>query len=286
MSSTQEHLVIQDIKQNLVLLKNGSVAMVLKTTAVNFDLLSEREQLAIIDAFAATLNSLSYPIQIVIRSKRLNISSYLDLLSKAEQNQQNPLLKNMMRHYKQFVSALIRENEVLDKSFYIVIPVSYLELGIISDSQKNLQKATTILIPRRDHLTKFIARMGMKAVQLNTERLIRLFYDYYNEDLDIEVEFKEAPAKTIPTPTAPVPPEPKPAAPTPAAPPVFVTQLRPTIAKPTPQPTPVAPSVPNQPTPTFIPNLKEAPPTYTMKPKPAPRVPFVVEELPDDYGRM
>lgn len=267
MSTTQDHLQIRDIKNDLVLLKNGGVAMVLQTTAVNFDLLSDREQLAIIDGFAAMLNSLSFPIQIVIRSKRLNIANYLNLLTQAEAKQTNPLLKNMMRHYQSFVSALIRENEVLDKKFYVVLPVSYLELGIIGDSQKNLQKAATILIPRKDHAVKLMARMGLKATQLDTEKLTRLFYDYYNESLVQTVEFKTQ--ETV-TPAPRITP-----------PPLQTTQPMP---QPIPQPIP-------QPARPPIPALYQVQyaPTSQIRTTPQPvhpRIPFVVEELPDDYGTV
>lgn len=274
MNTTQSHLQIRDIQDNLVLLKNGGVAMVLQTSAVNFDLLSDREQLAIIDAFAAMLNSLSFPIQIVIRSKRLNISSYLSLLAGAEAKQTNPLLKTMMHHYQGFVSALIREKEVLDKKFYVVLPVSYLELGIIGDSKKNLQKAATTLIPRKDHTLKLMARMGLKATQLDTEKLIRLFYDYYNESLVQTIEFKEsAPLAQQPQPIPA--PEPIQA----ATPPVVPPQPLP-VQSPTPQP--IAPPTPVAPV-QAIPQVRPAPQASASSHQ---RIPFIVEELPDDYGTI
>src|SRR5438876_266701 len=126
------------------------MAIVLQTSAVNFDLLSETEQLAIIGSFAGLLNSLSFSIQIVIRSKRLDISNYLHLLKDAESKQKNPLLQVMMQHYRQFVTNIIRNNEVLDKQFYVVISVSALELGVVKNVDKNFEKGLTLLMPRRD----------------------------------------------------------------------------------------------------------------------------------------
>ncbi len=310
MQTTQDNLPIKDIRSDLVLLKNGSVAMVFETTAVNFDLLSEREQLGIIDAFAAMLNSLSFPIEIVIRSKRLNISSYLDLLSKAEQQQQNPLLKSMMQHYRQFVSALIRDNEVLDKSFFLVLPVSFLELGIIADSAKHIEKAITLLIPRKDHVLKLMARMGLRAIQLNNERLVALFYDYYNESFIEDIDFINPDPVTPPNPTLAQPKpqtpitapnlatnnasmQPPPVPNTPAFTPREAVQAAQTqneprfvSAMPTPQ-QPVSnipvPNMPPTPQPTFTPQTvnQVAPPTYANRPIER-RVPFVVEELPDN----
>lgn len=293
--NTLDHLAVQDIKEDLVLLKDGGVSMVLQTSAVNFDLLSEREQLAIIDGFAAMLNSLSFPIEIVIRSKRLNISNYLELLSNAEKKQNNPLLKHMMQQYRAFVAALIRENEVLDKKFYVVIPVSYLELGVVNDSQKHLQKAATILIPRKDHIIKLMARIGLRANSLDTPKLIKLFYDYYNEGMEEAVQYQQTenpnlkeltpqPVQQppIPTNTPPViPPQPT----------VRIPQPSPVITHPlnTPQPQRpnpagfVQPQIPS----TYIPPQPKAQPTYApQKTTNERRVPFVVEELPDDYGSI
>lgn len=291
--NTQDHLAIQDVQENLVLLKDGGVAMVLQTSAVNFDLLSEREQLAIIDGFAAMLNSLSFPIEIVIRSKRLNISNYLELLSNAEKNQTNPLLKHLMQQYRLFVAALITENEVLDKKFYVVIPVSYLELGVISDSKRHLQKAATILFPRKDHIIKLMARMGLKASSLDTPKLIKLFYDYYNESLEESVQYQQvenpSPKEVAPQPQTQVQaPQPIPIAPATAPP-----QQSPTITHPLNTPMPPRSNSPafvqSKIPPTYIPpqpTVKQQPTYMPQKSSSENRIPFVVEELPDDYGSM
>lgn len=180
-ASTQEHIPIRNIHDDLVILKDGSAAVILNTSAVNFDLLSEIEQMAIIDAFAAMLNSLSFAIQIVIRSKRLDISTYLESLNVIESKQTNPLLAGLMKSYRNFIETTTRENEVLDKQFFIVIQVSYLEIGFSGDTEKNIDKALTILLPRRDHIIRQLNRIGLTATQLNNEDLTKLFYDIYNE---------------------------------------------------------------------------------------------------------
>lgn len=194
-STTQEHLDIEDIRDDMVVLKDGSVDLILQTTAVNFGLLSETEQDALIYAYAGLLNSLSFPLQIVIRSRRMDISSYLELLKQAEGRQINENLRFQMKKYREFVEAMIRENNVLDKRFYIVIPFSSLELGAKSatgsllkggrgglpySKDYILQKAKVALYPKRDHLLKQLGRLGLKAKQLTTENLVELFYDIYN----------------------------------------------------------------------------------------------------------
>lgn len=181
MSTTQDHIPIKDTADDIVFLKDGGGALVLQVSAVNFGLLSEREQMAIIQSFAQMLNSLSFSIQIVIYSKRLNISSYLNLLDKAQRTQSNALLSQMITSYKQFIRTLIKENEVLDKKFYVVIPLFKLELGLVSSKEILEQKIKTILMPRRDQIIRQLSRAGLLAEQLTTEKLIELFYEIYNE---------------------------------------------------------------------------------------------------------
>ncbi len=214
MSTTQQHLLISDIKDDIVLLKNGGGALILQVSAVNFGLLSDREQIAIISSFAQMLNSLSFSIQIVIYSERLNISSYLKLLDQAEQAQINPLLSGMIGNYRQFIQTTIKENDVLDKKFYVVISLFSLELGLTSSKENLEQKIRTILLPRRDQILRQLNRVGLKADQLTKQGLIELFYNIYNGQFvenvtlegtnpaQIEVNLKQ-PQKSTPQ-TAPV----------------------------------------------------------------------------------
>lgn len=194
-ATTQEQLPIEDIKENLVILKDGSAAMVLSVSSVNFDLLSEREQEATIYAYGALLNSLTFPIQLLILSKKKDISSYLDLLEKQEaQKAGSPLLKNLINSYRKFVAEMVKKNNVLDKKFYVVIPFSALELGVTSSltslikpgralpfpKEHILQKALVSLVPKKDHLIKLFARLGLTAKQLESKELVKLFYEIYN----------------------------------------------------------------------------------------------------------
>ena len=194
--TTQEFLAIEDIKDDLVVLKDGSCVMILSVSAVNFDLLSEREQDAIIYAYGALLNSLTFSIQIYIRSQRKDISSYLRLLEHQEtRKENNPLLKNMILSYRKFIGDMIKKNNVLDKKFYVVVPFSSTELGVASNLtsvfstarsaslpyQKDyiIQKAKISLIPKRDHLIRLFARIGLVAKPMETKDLIKLFYEIY-----------------------------------------------------------------------------------------------------------
>jgi len=233
-ASTQDHLDIEDIRDNIAILKDGSCCLVLQTTAVNFSLLSESEQDAIIYAYAGLLNSLTFPIQIVIKSQKKDISSYLGLLNAQRPKIKNALLKNQLEKYYQFIQKIVQENEVLDKKFYLVIPFSSLELGISStlkssmkkksglpfDKEYILQKAKNKLIPKRDHLISQLTRLGLKTKQLSTPELIKLFFQYYNPgsgsiDFSQEPDFsapivQAAVSEESPVPTNPNQPSNKP----------------------------------------------------------------------------
>lgn len=194
-ASTQEHLEIEDIRDDLVILKDGSCCLILAVSAVNFGLLSEKEQEATIFAYAGLLNSLTFPIQILIRSQKKDVSSYLRLLQNEEEKQSNEKLKNQIEKYRHFIETTVKENNVLDKKFYIIIPFSYLELGLKGvapafGGKKTLpypkdyvlERAKTSLFPKRDHLIRQSARLGLKSEQLNTSQLIEIFYRIYNPE--------------------------------------------------------------------------------------------------------
>lgn len=248
MSTTQEHILIADIKDDIVTLKEGGGALILSVSAVNFGLLSEREQIAIISSFAQMLNSLSFSIQIVIYSERLNISSYLNLLDKAEKAQSNPLLSKMIVQYKQFIQTTIKENDVLDKKFYVVIPLFQLELGLLSSSETLANKIKTVLLPRRDQVVRQLQRVGLKATQLTGQKLLELFFDIYNGQ-----SVENLPAR-------PIKPE------------ELIVSLK--------KPQEVSP----QPTLSAAPNLSDSMHTPTTSPiasQPSRSHPFVTEELED-----
>ena len=201
-ASTQEHLDVLNVSGNIVLLKTGGAALVLQATSVNFDLLSEREQDAMIAAYSALLNSLSFPIQILINSRKLDLSTYLTKIDEQARTstQANPYLKEKISSYKEFIVSLVQKGEVLDKRFYVVIPYfgevtlapsdgifgSFFGGGKKKTPRVNkavlLEKARIDLEPKRDHLTKQLERLGIKARQLTTSELIELYYEIYNPD--------------------------------------------------------------------------------------------------------
>lgn len=193
--STQDHLDIEEIRDDLVILKNGKVAVVVETTSLNFDLLDPQEQDARIFSFAAFLNSIRFPIQIVIRTQRTDIAKYLKLLDNYKRKMTSESVVNQVTIYQEFINNLTQSTQILDKRFYTVIPSA--ELPIVVNSwvkqlfgrQKKiininelLKKAKDELTPKRDHIITQYGNMGIAAKQLTNDELIKLYYSVYEPD--------------------------------------------------------------------------------------------------------
>jgi hypothetical protein len=197
-STTQEFLDIFDITNNLVIMKDGTTSLIIAVDAMNFGLLAEEEQDSIMYAYAGLLNSLNYPIQILIRSQTKDVTGYLKLLKEQEDSLLERKKQIKIQKYREFVSNLIRERNVLDKKFFVVIPTSPIELGILAttsvlpgkgetnitsvDRNLILERAKNILEPKRDHLIAQFARIGLYSRQLETQEVIQLFYLSYNPE--------------------------------------------------------------------------------------------------------
>ncbi len=196
-SSTQKFTEIVDFVDNVVILHGGSACMVIEITASNFALLSQREQDTRIFSYAAFLNSLSFPIQILIRNKRMDISSYLKGLEEIEKTITVPQLKNHIKLYRAFVHEMVTVNVVLNKSFYIIIRYSSLETGVsgatqtvqkgMSQIEALAQAAKKSLQSKADSVLMQLQKFAMSAKILEKEDLIKLFYIIYNEETELQV---------------------------------------------------------------------------------------------------
>lgn len=193
--STQDHLEIEDIRDDLVLLKDGRVSLVIETGAVNFDLLSDEEQDAKIKTFAGMLNSLNFQMQIVILTERSDLTAYLERLTAYREQQASKPLMKQIEIYTQFIKNLTYNREVLDKRFFIVIPEVSAEVQRtsivkqifgrriqITNRKAIFEKSKINLYPKRDHLFKQFKKMGIEAWQLNNDQLVRLYYSMYDPD--------------------------------------------------------------------------------------------------------
>lgn len=192
--SSQRAVPIADIIDGIVIFKDGGACVVLESTSLNFGLLSEKEQEAVIAAFAALLNSFSFSVQILVRSQLKDISNYINYLTEAESKIANPKLAAIMAGYKKFILETIKRKNVLSKKFYLVIPFSPLELGVTKSfmsltKRKGplpftksgvVKKVRTVLLPKRDHLMRQAGRVGLKLRQLSSLQLIELYWDVFN----------------------------------------------------------------------------------------------------------
>ncbi len=213
-STTQQFLDIHDITNNFVIMKDGTVSVILTVDAMNFGLLAEEEQDAIMYAYAGLLNSLNYPIQIIIHSQTKDVTVYLQLLKDQEDQAASDTMRRRIRQYREFVGNLIHERNVLDKKFYVTIPATALELGIagassvlpgqnkfdVSQIERSvlLEKAQNLLDPKRDHLISQFARIGLFSRQLATQEIIQLFYVRYNPEAIEGQQIAESRSYTAP----------------------------------------------------------------------------------------
>lgn len=190
-ATTQKFTEIIDIVDNVVILAGGNASLVIEITASNFALLSKKEQDAKIYAYASLLNSLTFPIEILIRNKRIDITSYLKELDEAEISTKNELLAQHIRLYREFVGDMVRVNVVLNKTFYVVIAFSSLEAGVSgvkstfekndADKQAFILTAQKALLGKAESIHSQLAKLSVASKTLEKEELIKLFFDIFND---------------------------------------------------------------------------------------------------------
>ncbi len=196
-ASTQRFLDIAEIKEDTVILRDGSMRTVLLVSSVNFALKSEDEQNAIISGYISFLNSLTFPLQIVVQSRRLNLDAYLSNLEQKRKEQANELLKVQMADYIGFVRELIQIGEIMTKRFYVIVPfdmVAYKKRqgfiagvkrvlapgGIIKLDRKRFAEYKDLLDKRTGYVASGLGSTGLRTARLNTQALIELYYESYN----------------------------------------------------------------------------------------------------------
>jgi len=197
-ASTQKYLDIAEIREDTIILKNGSLRAVLLASSINFSLKSEDEQTAIISAYAQFLSTLETPLQIIVQSRPFNIKPYLLNLEKLEEKQANELLKVQMRDYIDFIKELVEMGEIMSKSFYVIIGYNpagdvtrkffdrlfevFKTVGRVTFSKTRFAKHRERLFREADKIASNLNSMGIKTVPLDTQSLIELFYKTYNPD--------------------------------------------------------------------------------------------------------
>jgi hypothetical protein len=202
-NSTQNSLLLSEIRDNMVIMADGSFRAVVACKSINFDLMSNREREGVEYSYQNFLNALNHPVQILIRSQRIDIGPYIDKLIQIRRNQDNMLLNVLMDDYINFIDILSQEANIMDKSFFIVVP--YYPQGDISNiieqskgffdkiSSKpkkavnkidafTYDKAKTEIKNRVDGIISGLFQMSIQSAQLNTKELGELYYNFYNPD--------------------------------------------------------------------------------------------------------
>jgi hypothetical protein len=197
--STQTYLKIAEIRDDTLVLKSGGVRAILSVNSINFNLKSEDEQNAIVYSYQGFVNTLEFPIQIVIRSKKLDVDEYLDKLRKIGEKQTNQLLQRQTFEYIEYISKLVEYADIMQKEFFVVVPFepyrtqkttifqkffqniqakdSYESIKRRRDEFEAMKKG---LIQRVSTVKIGLENCGLKVNQLTTKELIELFYNIYN----------------------------------------------------------------------------------------------------------
>jgi len=202
-NSTQNTLQLNEMRDGMAIMSDGSMRAVVACRSINFDLMSSREREGVEFGYQSFLNSLYFPMQIFIRSQRVDIGPYLERLAKLRRDQDNMLLGVLMDDYINFIAAISEETNIMDKQFYIIIPFYPAgDLGSAVNSSKNLlaglfgtpkqsivhideaayQKAKDEMQNRVSTVMNGLIQMGVQSARLDTKQMSELFYNVYNPD--------------------------------------------------------------------------------------------------------
>jgi len=196
--STQEFIAFSEIHEGVVITKNGELRVILMASSINFSLKSEQEQTAIVYAYQNFLNSLSFPIQIMMQSRQLDLSKYMGKLKKIADAQTQDLLRNQTLDYMDFIEKLIKLANIMDKKFYVVIPY-------MPATTTSIEKPSSLFGPKKqtstvkitpEQFTKYhqelqqrvtviqsgLGSIGVRTAQLNTQQIVELMYEIYNPE--------------------------------------------------------------------------------------------------------
>lgn len=197
--SAQQYLDIAEIRDGVVILRDGSFRAILMASSLNFALKSEEEQSAIIYGFQDFLNSLDFPVQILVTSRRIDITPYLQELNRREEVQTSELMKIQLQEYREYIKELVKVSNVMTKNFYVVIPFAPLAAkeestaarlaksvrvrgGLVPLTPTEFTRYKDQLWQRVDQVATNLRGIGVRIVPLNTQEIIELFYALYNPD--------------------------------------------------------------------------------------------------------
>ena len=211
--STQNTLQIAEVRDGIVIMNDGSFRAVVVIKSINFDLMSPQEQEAVEYSYQNFLNSLYFPIQVVIRSQKVDLGPYLERLDKIRSEHDNMLLALLMEDYLGYITALAQQTNIMDKNFYIVIPYyphvavqkaltqsKNFVTGVVDLFSKteqhvvineaDLEKAKSELRNRVQAVLSGLMQASIQGLPLDTQELIELYYDAYNPDTATRQQLK------------------------------------------------------------------------------------------------
>ncbi len=193
-TSTQNFVPIQNVHNNVAVLKNGQLCTILIASSINFALKSLDEQRAVLQQFQSFLNTVDFSLQFYTQSRRLDIEPYLKQLQSREVQQDNDLMRIQLREYIQFIRTFVAEVDVMSKNFFVVVPYTPMQTDIKSNlssifagKQKNvkvedakLQESLMQLQQRVSLVEQGLSRVGVRTIALKNEELVELFYHIFN----------------------------------------------------------------------------------------------------------
>lgn len=195
-NASQQFVPVLDIRENVVLLKDGQMCMILLASSVNFALKSSEEQQAILSQFQAFLNAIDFSIQVYIQSRRLDIRPYLDILHELEPRQENDLMRIQLREYIEFISTFTKEVDIMSKNFFVVIPYTPVALEVtgvakllrpstgtrVEQSDEKFYENRMQLEQRVSVVEQGLSRIGIRTAPLGNEELTELYYHIFNPE--------------------------------------------------------------------------------------------------------
>ncbi len=191
-ATTQDFVPIRDIKDGVVILKNGQMCKILLASSINFALKSSDEQHAILFQYQNFLNTLDFTLQIYIQSRRLNIAPYIATLEERQAIQDNNLMQIQLREYIEFIKSFTVEVDVMTKNFFVVIPYTAPKLNLRSsfknilssggstNADKTFAEQRLQLEQRQSVVEQGLNRIGVRTIALQTDELVEFYYHIYN----------------------------------------------------------------------------------------------------------
>lgn len=213
--SAQQYLPIAEIRDGVVILKDGTLRGVFLVSSINFSLKSEDEQNALVSGYVGFLNGLDHPLQIVMQSRRLQIKPYLEQLITIEKTQRNELLRAQTADYRSFVSELVSLGDIMTKRFYVVVPYDpmtnkkkgfftrvkevFKPLRVVRVSDKLFAQRKEELESRMRQVENGLGALSLTVARLDTQSLIELYYNTYNPDIAFSEQLTDLNALRVET---------------------------------------------------------------------------------------